>query len=171
MKNKFVDSVEVRSFGIDKYWAAHDGRIWSDYWNKWMKPGMGSNSGYAQINLTTESGPRRFSVHRLVAMAWLGEPPSDDHRVNHKNGNKHDNRVDNLEWVTHGENMRHAFRTGLNTLPCQKLNGAQVMIIRAAVAIGVPRKEIGEMFSITANSVSRIAYGGAWPHLPHLGNA
>ena len=51
-------------------------------------------------------------VHRLVAAAFHGEP-HEGQRVNHKNGNKMDNRPDNLEWCTPGENLRHAWATGL----------------------------------------------------------
>jgi hypothetical protein len=49
-------------------------------------------------------------VHRLVAVAFLGEPASPDMHVNHLNGVKDDNRLCNLEWATCSENALHAFR-------------------------------------------------------------
>jgi len=56
---------------------------------------------------------KNILVHRLVAEAFLGAPPSDDTLVNHKNGNKCDNRLENLEYATPSENTRHAYKTGL----------------------------------------------------------
>lgn len=66
--------------------------------------------GYQSINLKPYGG---FSVHRLVAIAFIPNPDNKP-EVNHINGNKTDNRVVNLEWSTRSENNQHAWRTGLN---------------------------------------------------------
>ena len=65
--------------------------------------------GYQRVG----AGPQRsYRVHRMVAETWI-DNPNHYRDVNHINGDKTDNRVENLEWVTHSENLRHAFRTGL----------------------------------------------------------
>lgn len=65
--------------------------------------------GYEKVCLSKNNERRHHAVHRLVAMAFV---PNRDGKpeVNHKNGNRTDNRADNLEWVTRGENELHAYR-------------------------------------------------------------
>lgn len=65
-----------------------------------------SSNGYHQVNL---SGRKRVHVHRLVAEAFLEKVEGRDH-VNHKDGNRSNNNVENLEWVTPSENILHAYR-------------------------------------------------------------
>jgi hypothetical protein len=67
-------------------------------------------SGYLYVKLYGAQGPAMLRVHRLVAVAFLGEPASPDMHVNHLNGVKDDNRLCNLEWATCSENALHAFR-------------------------------------------------------------
>ena len=58
-------------------------------------------------------GKKRFYIHRLVAMSFISNPNKYP-QINHKNGNKKDNRVENLEWCTQKQNNQHAWKTGLN---------------------------------------------------------
>ena len=76
--------------------------------------GSSNQKGYRRILLSSSDGTHRTSVvHRLVLEAFVGPQPSPRHEVNHKNGIKWDNRVENLEWVTRKENNRHAVVNGL----------------------------------------------------------
>lgn len=68
--------------------------------------------GYKMVRLLDAGRWRNFQIHRAVALAFLPNPENKP-QVNHKNGIKADNRLDNLEWVTNSENQRHAFSTGL----------------------------------------------------------
>lgn len=68
--------------------------------------------GYAYVNLYNEHGRKTKKIHRLVAETFIPNP-NNFPMVNHKDGNKLNNRVDNLEWCTPSENIQHAVRTGL----------------------------------------------------------
>lgn len=68
--------------------------------------------GYERVCLFKYDRERRYKVHRLVAITFIPNPDNKP-QVNHKDGNKRNNSVDNLEWVTNEENMRHANAAGL----------------------------------------------------------
>ena len=65
---------------------------------------------YVNILLTHNKKQYKRYIHRLVAQAFI---PNEKEEVNHKDGNKHNNNLDNLEWVTRSENTLHAYKTGL----------------------------------------------------------
>lgn len=73
---------------------------------KLLKGGLGTN-GYRGVSLCYQGKPKRREVHRLVAIAFIPNPDSK-REVNHKNGDKLDNRVENLEWATSKENKIHS---------------------------------------------------------------
>ena len=76
---------------------------------KILKP---NKTGYVNANLCENKKKKTYRVHRLVASAFIKKIKGKN-IVNHKNGIKHDNRADNLEWVTSSENIKHAVETGL----------------------------------------------------------
>ena len=89
------------------YAVSNDGQVWSHISNKWLKPSTTSN-GYASVRLKGKTQ----NVHRLIAEAFCNKSKGCD-QVNHINGDKLDNRAENLEWVTMSQNHKHAFATGL----------------------------------------------------------
>lgn len=70
------------------------------------------SNGYQQVKLSKNGRSKYFTVHRLVATHFLVDQPGKK-EVNHKDGNKLNNHVNNLEWVNSSENQKHAFKTGL----------------------------------------------------------
>ena len=68
--------------------------------------------GYLVVQLWKNSKAKKFKMHRLVAMAFIPNPENKP-QVNHINGIKYDNSIENLEWVTQSENMLHAYKTNL----------------------------------------------------------
>lgn len=72
-----------------------------------------ARDGYSRTTVYRGGKPRHFSVHRLVAIAFIGPPPDGKPEIDHLNCKKNDNRPENLEWVSMPENMRRAAANGL----------------------------------------------------------
>lgn len=70
-----------------------------------------NSNGYLRVSLSKDNVVKQAFVHRLVALAFLDKPDGRDY-IDHLNGNRRDNRVENLRWVTQGENIRFAYAAG-----------------------------------------------------------
>lgn len=77
-----------------------------------LKPQISKSNGYVYQMLYKNGKEKLLRVHRLVAMAFLPNP-NNLPQVNHKDGNKQNNSVDNLEWCEQSDNMKHAYKNGL----------------------------------------------------------
>jgi hypothetical protein len=109
-----ADSETWRSIpGFPDYEASNRGRIRSHKWGKWqiLRAHRHPKTGYLIVSPRVAGRCIARSVHRLVAAAFLGEASGRD--VNHIDGNKQNNSVENLEYLSRGDNHRHAYRTGL----------------------------------------------------------
>lgn len=71
-----------------------------------------NNHGYIEVRLSKESVTKTHFLHRLLAQTFIPNPLKKK-EVNHKNGFKTDNRLSNLEWCMHDENVKHAYKTGI----------------------------------------------------------
>lgn len=101
--------------GHDELLISDDGVVIRKKRGKWHELNQCDNDrGYLRVCFTDKSIPQ--CVHTLVAETFVDNPdPKNKKYVNHIDGNKHNNRADNLEWVTAGENQEHAYRIGLKT--------------------------------------------------------
>lgn len=119
--------------------------------------------GYHRVSLFNGHSLRPRFVHRLVAIAFLGPVP-ENKQVNHKNGNKSDNRVENLEYVTAKENNAHAIEMGLKTVlkgeshHNAKLTDEQAEKIRS-MAGTLTRAELSRRFGVPKTTIARIVTG------------
>lgn len=115
-----------------------------------MKPTQAHN-GYMLIGLCDKLGKvKRFGVHRIVASAFIGEIPNK-YEVNHINGDKTDNRVENLEIVTSSQNQKHAFTTGLQK---PTIIGKSVSAFKSGILVGTYKTISGMCRSLSLNRAS-----------------
>lgn len=99
----------------------NDGRLYNHKTKKFKKWTNDTN-GYMKTQIWVNGKPKSVLQHRLIAEQFIDNPENKP-QVNHKNGIKHDNRIENLEWVTQSENAKHSFANGLQqvTRPCKKV--------------------------------------------------
>lgn len=125
---------------------------------------------YPSVHIPIGNRYKSYYVHGLVTAVFIGPCPTGK-QVNHKNGIKTDNRVENLEYMTPKENMNHAYRTGLKISPKgkdhwkSKLDEKQAMEIINLHRAGVSPKEISKIFSISLSNISFIVNRKSWRHL------
>ncbi len=97
---------------ITNYSVSDEGEVRNDNNNTLLK--LGLQQGYLHVGLSINKKIKRMRVHRLVAIAFIPNPDNKPY-VNHKDGNRQNNKVSNLEWNTPSENAQHAVATGLRS--------------------------------------------------------
>ncbi len=124
-----------------------------------------SRKGYFLVGLSKNGVRTTYSVARIVAKTFLPNPDKKP-EVNHKNGIKTDNRIDNLEWATSRENARHAVRTGLR-VPVRgsqqgpsKLKEGQVIQIKKEPH--TKRAILAHRYGVTIHTIDGIRAGRLW---------
>ena len=124
--------------------------------------GQPNGKGYLRVSI----GGKLMFIHRLVAEKFL-ENPNHYEQVNHKDGNKLNNNVDNLEWVTNQQNRNHAVQNGLQIqgekCSWSKLTEKDVEYIRNHPEItGV---KLAELFNVSDVTISDVRNYKTWKHI------
>jgi len=168
---------EISSIGrlrsLDRSTYSKKSKITYNYKGRMIKTGL-NRKGYYSVSLRKNDKSFTAIIHRLVAIAFI-KNPSNKEQVNHIDGNKINNKVENLEWCTNTENIRHAFRTGLfdNRIGSRcgnsKLNEKQVLeIFEMIKAKKIIYKDIAKKFNVSTAAIALIAMGRNWSHLTGL---
>lgn len=129
----------------------------------WLStPNKSSKGGYCLCHLSCDNKVKNYTVHKLVAEAFLGPRPAGM-EVNHKDGVKTNNRSDNLEYVTKKNNAEHAIKTGLYKIGERhwkaKITESQVLKIRS---LNLTTSAIARMFNLTQDHVRMIRRRRIW---------
>ena len=143
------------------YEAAEDGTIYSiKRKTRRALVGKVTKAGYRMVVITIERKKRYCSVHRIIASAFLPKP-DNCREVNHKDGNKLNNSVANLEWVTTRQNQLHAIMSGLR--PALKLDYSKAAEIRKLYSTGqYTHRELGQIFGVGKTLISDIIKNKRW---------
>jgi len=137
----------------------------------WVKDGH-----YCKVSLSKGNIKKSFTVHRLVAIAFIPNPLNKI-TVNHIDGNRHNNHVSNLEWATYNENMQHAYDTGLlenctylkgnkgEKHPYSKLTPMDIEMIKCLHNGGFNYPQIAPKFNVHSTHIGLIVKNKSWSHL------
>lgn len=162
--------------GFEAYQVSSLGRVRRVRSGKGARPGrvlkLKRKKGRPHLYADLQSGgvASRIGVHRLMALAFLGAPPTTKHQAAHWNGRGDDNRIDNIRWATPTENALDKHRHGTDRRgerhPLVKLTAAQVIEIRERYARGERFTQLAASFGVTGAAISDICKGRRWSHIP-----
>lgn len=151
--------MRITERAIEGYWGYYyvdnKGRIFSLKNNMYLKPEV-SGGGYLRVQLSKNGEKQKFLVHRLVAQYFVknkeGKP-----EVNHKDGNKLNNKSSNLEWVTRKENEQHSSRMGLKPVGMKngnaKYSDEKIREVLSLCESDLTRKEISKLTGVSENYI------------------
>lgn len=135
-----------------------------------LKPDIKKSTGYLRVTLCKKGKTKRFQVHRLVLEAFVSLCPSGM-ECRHLDNSPQNNRLDNLEWATHHDNMRDKYKFGtIIKEKCIrkncKLNDQKIRDIRHDLETGLLlQKEIAKKYKVSDSQISEIKNGNQWSHI------
>jgi hypothetical protein len=150
------------------YAITKDGKVWSYRRNKWLQP-LNSKRGYVTQILCLNGVNIQFKVHRLVMLTYIGK---SDLQVNHINGIKDDNRLENLEYCNQSHNIRHADKLGLRIPNKGIKNGRSILTNKDVLFIlstDIKNSVLAKKYNVSRDHIAKIKKGNAWKHLTEEG--
>lgn len=162
---RITPDAEIRHVpSIPEYGTSADGKVWS-FRNSKYRATRPMKRGYLRVNLSIKNKVRDRYVHQLVAEAWIPNPSSFP-MLNHKDGNKKNNSVKNLEWCTCKHNINHSVELGMHKRGelsiAAKLTTAQVKLIRGSTEWRPLARRLG----ISSSTIYDVRKRKSWKHIP-----
>lgn len=132
-----------------------------------------SNAGYVMVRVCHDNKPANAHVHYMVADAWLhNDDPEIKVEVNHKDGDKQNPCLSNVEWSTRSQNQRHAIETGLKSsgedLYNSQLTHDQVHIVCRLLEDGLQVNDIAKRMEVSKDIIRKIRAGDTYPNVRRL---
>lgn len=170
----FCDCSFSKEF-LPKLFITKDGRVISTLRNNRTLKTQLSKKGYPRVRITSDRIKYTFNIHRLVAENFISNTENKS-TINHKDGNKLNNHISNLEWMTNTENMRHAFDTGIRKgLQGEDNTSAKLTEIQAKDIIFLLENtdarhwQISKMFNVSRSCITDINNNKTWKNLHRKG--
>jgi len=168
---KTYKGVTIKYDLSDTYEISNTGKIRHKHSGRERKLRI-NNSGYPYVMLCKDGKKLNCKVHRLVAQTFL-ENTENKETVNHIDGNKTNNNVDNLEWATRSENTQHAFANGLINIKGEqnhnsKLTKFKVIEIRERRVTNPKlwtQSKLAKEYGVDRSQISRIIHRKTWAHV------
>ena len=148
-----------------KYTVSRDGTFTNSVTNQPIKP-VKKRTGYMEVRISSDNKRRSLLHHRAVWEAFYGSIPSGLH-INHKDQDKTNNSIENLELVTPQQNQeRRTLRHGTD-VSSAKLDNDKVRDIKERLSSGVMRRILAEEYGVDYSTIMRIDLGRYWKHVSH----
>lgn len=151
------------------YWITDDGRVFSEKTNKFLSTHL-DKDGYVKVRLMSKDDKRHtFSVHRLEMENFKPKLNMENLQVNHINGDKTNNFLSNLEWVSCQQNIKHAIDNNLRAITngSAKLTIKEVQEIIILLLEGKTNVELAKTYQVHEDTIGRIRRKKSWTKLTH----
>lgn len=146
------------------YRIYNTGKIYSEYYKKFIHQ-YDDNSGYLQVTLRGTHGRKTIKTHILVTKAFLPNPYKLP-EINHKDCNKYNNKVTNLEWISKHDNMKHAsIHSYKHREELSPLTQDHVRLIPILLKYGFSIKLIASLYRVGHVTIRNIIQKKTWKHL------
>lgn len=169
----FEGLYQVSTYGRIKSFKSPNGKPIGKSYEKILNPGKNANGNkYTGFLLRNDIEKIPAYLHRLVAETFIPNPLNKPD-VNHKDCNKRNNSVDNLEWVTKSENMIHAYKNNLVTITDKtgnkngksKLTDSDVIGIKKLLSNNVRCSDIAKLYNVAHSTIQNIKHKRNWTHI------